>query len=133
MKGLVADPHAVVWYLLESKRLSAKALAAMENAARSGNSVYVSPISVIEVIYLVEKGKLPAIAFSKLCNAMNDPASVVEVAPLDLPVARAMTEVPRDLAPDMPDRIIAATAVHLRLPLITRERALGTVGVKTIW
>jgi len=133
MHSLVADTHAVVWYLLESKRLSAKALSAMENAARAGNSVYVSPISVIEIVYLVEKGRLPTLAFSKLCDAVTDPASVLELAPLDLGVARAVTEVPRDLAPDMPDRIIAATALHLKLPLITRDRALKTVGVEIVW
>lgn len=32
------------------------------------------------------------------------------------------------------DRLIAATALHLDLPLITRDRALGTAtGVRTIW
>ena len=133
MSGLVADTHAVVWYLLESKRLSAIALSAMERAAAAGNPVYVSPISVIEVVYLVEKGRLPTHAFSQLCEAMTDPESVLELASLDLGVARAMTEVPRDLAPDMPDRIIVATALHLKLPLITRDRALKTVGVETIW
>ena len=40
---------------------------------------------------------------------------------------------PRDVVPDMPDRIIAATAVHLGLPLITRDERIRSAGIKTIW
>ena len=33
----------------------------------------------------------------------------------------------------MPDRIIAATALHLGLPLITRDQRIQSAGIKTIW
>jgi len=39
---------------------------------------------------------------------------------------------PRDLVPEMPDRIIAATALHLGLPLVTRDRRLQAAGIPTI-
>jgi predicted nucleic acid-binding protein len=47
--------------------------------------------------------------------------------------ADALPNVPRDAAPDMPDRIIAATALHLGLPLVTRDRRLQAAGIQTIW
>jgi PIN domain nuclease of toxin-antitoxin system len=31
------------------------------------------------------------------------------------------------------DRLIAATALHLGLALVTRDRRLQDVGIKTIW
>ena len=133
MEGLVADTHAVVWYLLHSKRLSSLALSAMEEVANKGYPVYVSPISMMEVIYLVEKGKLPTIAFSKLYDAMVNHDSALELAPFDLAVIRSVAEISREAFPDMPDRIIAATARMLGLPLITRDRAVSSVGVQTIW
>jgi predicted nucleic acid-binding protein len=41
--------------------------------------------------------------------------------------------IPRNVVADMPDRIIAATALHLGLPLITRDRHLQSAGIQTIW
>jgi len=41
--------------------------------------------------------------------------------------------VPRAEVPDMPDRIIAATALHLGLPLISRDRKIQLAGLQTIW
>jgi len=45
----------------------------------------------------------------------------------------AVHRMPRDLVPEMPDRIIAATALRLGLPLITRDRRIAAAGIKTIW
>ena len=44
---------------------------------------------------------------------------------------RALRRIPRDLVPDMPDRIIGATAMHLELPLITRDSNLTGSGLLT--
>ncbi len=33
----------------------------------------------------------------------------------------------------MPDRIIAATALHLGLPLVTRDHRIRASSVTTIW
>lgn len=45
-----------------------------------------------------------------------------------------LSRMPRSLAPDMPDRIIAATALALGVPLITRDRNLEQVpGLRVIW
>jgi predicted nucleic acid-binding protein len=32
----------------------------------------------------------------------------------------------------MPDRIIAVTALHLNLPLVTRDQRMQILGIKTI-
>jgi len=58
MAGLVIDTHTLVWYLTSSPRLSPKALARIEATMAAGDPVYVPAISLIEVIYLVEKGRL---------------------------------------------------------------------------
>jgi predicted nucleic acid-binding protein len=55
------------------------------------------------------------------------------IAPVDAGVADALPNIPRDVVPDMPDRIIAATALHLGLPLVTRDRRLQAAGIQTIW
>jgi predicted nucleic acid-binding protein len=44
-----------------------------------------------------------------------------------------MASIPRADVPDLPDRIIAATAVYLGVPLISRDRAIRASSVETIW
>ncbi len=44
-----------------------------------------------------------------------------------------MMAIPRDQVPDMPDRIIAATAAHLGVPLISRDGKIRASSVTTIW
>jgi predicted nucleic acid-binding protein len=40
----------------------------------------------------------------------------------------------REFVTDMPDRIIAATALSLRLPLLSHDRAIAAVeGLEVIW
>lgn len=48
-------------------------------------------------------------------------------------VADTGARVPRAEVPDMPDRIIAATAVCLGLALISKDRKIQLSGAKTIW
>ena len=55
------------------------------------------------------------------------------LAAVDEGVAQAVHRVPRDVVPEMPDRIIAAMALHLGLPLITRDQRIQSAGIKTIW
>ncbi|MCV6071818.1 PIN domain-containing protein, partial [Escherichia coli] len=57
---------------------------------------------------------------------------VVTVA-LDRMIAKTMASIARDLVPDMPDRIIAATARALGLPLVTRDLGIRRAGLTTIW
>ena len=129
----VLDTHTVLWYLENSTELSAAARATIEDAVRDSRDLHVSAISVIETIYLVEKKKLPATALQRLRQALIDPSSVLSIAPLDFSVANALENIPRNVVPDMPDRIIAATALHLGVPLVTRDRLLQAAGIHTIW
>lgn len=52
---------------------------------------------------------------------------------MDAAVEGGARRIPRDLVPDMPDRIIAATAVALGLPLVTRGRRIRAAGLDTLW
>jgi len=104
----------------------------MDDAAKAGDPVYVSSISLVEVVYLVEKGKLPLVVLDRLITALSEPNSGFLIAPIDLPVVLAIRQISRDMVPDMPDRIIAATALHLGLPLVTRDSEIAKTG-KTIW
>jgi len=129
----VLDTHTVLWYLENSKELSALARVTIEEAIRDARDVLVSAISVIETVYLAERKKLPLTALQRLREALNDPNAGLTITPVDASVAGALENIPRSVVPDMPDRIIAATALHLGLPLVTRDRRLQSAGIQTIW
>ncbi len=137
--ALVLDTHAVIWYLSGSKELSFTARLVIETAERKAEDIFISAISLVEVIYLAEKGRLSASALQRLQEALKDPNGSIVVAPLDAAVSEAVQRIPRDTVPDMPDRIIAATAAHLDAELVTRDRrlhfagALKTMGIRIVW
>jgi PIN domain nuclease of toxin-antitoxin system len=133
MSSLVLDTHATVWSLVDRKRLSANATAAIDSANTANATIFVPTICIVEITYLVEKGRLSAAVKTQLLAALDDPTSNLVVAPLDLDIADRLEHVERDQVPDMPDRIIAATAVHLGLPLISRDRKIRASSVTTIW
>lgn len=129
----VLDTHTVLWYLENSNELSSIARTEIEGAIRDARDVYVSAISVIEAVYLAERAKIPMAALQRLRVALADRNAGLRVVPVDASVADALVRVPRSVVPDTPDRIVAATALHLSVPIITRDRRLQSAGIKTIW
>ena len=129
----VLDTHAAIWYLLDAKSLSPTAALLIDEAAEKGSPAYLPSISLVEVVYLVERGRLPAKALDSLLGRLAGSKPAFSVVPLDSGVAEAVRRIPRTVVPDMPDRIIAATALHLDLPLITRDQRIRSAGIKTIW
>jgi PIN domain nuclease of toxin-antitoxin system len=129
----VADTHAIIWYLFEDGRLSHVAKEFLDNAAQSGEQIGISAISLTEIVYLVEKAKINPETLERLLQSIEaGNAALVEI-PVTGKIASRMREVSRDAVPDMPDRIIAATALELSVPIISRDGKIKTSGLKTIW
>ena len=128
----VADTHGLIWYVWADLRMSQAARAAFDDAAAAGDQIAVSSISLVEIIYLIEKRRIDPSTLGKLLALMDLETLLIEVV-VDREVAVALSTIPRDQVPDMPDRIIAATAVHLGVPLISRDRKIQASAVTTIW
>lgn len=133
MTAGVADTHAALWYLLKNPRLSTTARIFIDEAASAGNSIMLSPISLAEIVYLVEKNRLPIAAYNDLKVALADPDCVIEEAPFNAEIVEAMRRVSRADVPDMPDRIVAATAVYFGVPVISRDGRIRSSKIKTVW
>jgi PIN domain nuclease of toxin-antitoxin system len=132
--AIVADTHAIIWYLVEPERLSQVALDALEGAIAAGELVYISAISLIEICYLIEKRRIASDLLQRILVVLNEPDPSLIVVPIDLAISIAVQNIDRDTVPDMPDRIIAATALHLNLPLVTRDRKIqASQSIITIW
>jgi PIN domain nuclease of toxin-antitoxin system len=132
MIAAVADTHAALWLLYGDPRLSTSAKNYFDHAAAQGHKIALSPISLAEVVYLIDKKRLPREAFENLVQAIKDPDHILEEGPFTREVAAAMQKIPRDLVPDMPDRIVAATAVYLGVPVISRDGRIRASNVDTI-
>jgi PIN domain nuclease of toxin-antitoxin system len=102
----IADTHAAIWYLFSDNRLGVAASAFIDNVIKSGDHIGVSSISVAEVVYLIEKGRIPVNALKDLHTATADPKAVLQHGPLDQNIAMKMAEIPRQdpsILSDSPD------------------------------
>ena len=134
MTSVVADTHTLIWYVFDLQRLSETALTALEQAINTGNPIYISAITLIEIAYLVEKGRFAEEVLTRILNSLDDPNVGIILLPLDRNISGAIRQIDRVTVPDMPDRIIAATAFSLGIPLVTRDlRIQALTTIKTIW
>ena len=133
MAAVGVDTHALVWYIEGSSQLSATALAALQSAAAQGDPIYVSSVCLVEIVYLAEKGKLSVALFDRIAQMLRQGNTALREVPFTLDMADRLRGIARTLVPDMPDRMIAATAVTLGVPLVTRDQRIQNAGVPTIW
>jgi PIN domain nuclease of toxin-antitoxin system len=129
MSVVAADTHAILWYLEDDDRLTTAAGGALDAAEH----ILIPSVCLVEITYLVEKGRLHEAVLPRLLAELNSPATILQLAALDLGVVRALQDIPRFAVPDLPDRVIAATALHHRVPLVTRDRAIRASGISTVW
>jgi PIN domain nuclease of toxin-antitoxin system len=133
MTAVVADTHTIIWYVAEPEKLSENASFALDRATNTGQSIYVSAITIVEICYLIERKRIPELLLQRLLNVSDVTDGVIVTVPLNRVIAEALQKIPRNTVPDMPDRIIAATALHLKLPLVTRdEKIQALTEIETI-
>ena len=129
----VADTHTAIWYLFSDPRLGRAASAFIDATIANGDHIGVSAISLAEMVYLIEKGRIPASSLEDILAAIANPKAVLQQIPLDDAVVSRMRDVSRQEVPDLPDRVIAATALFYAVPLLSRDSLIRSSTVQTIW
>jgi PIN domain nuclease of toxin-antitoxin system len=97
----VADTHAALWRLFDDARLSRPAADFIDQAAEARRRIVVSSVSLAEIVYLIEKNRLPPSVYDDLKAALADPNHVLKEAPLTCEIVDVMRLVPRAAVPDM--------------------------------
>jgi PIN domain nuclease of toxin-antitoxin system len=129
----IADTHATIWYLYSDARLGSAASAFIDETIVAGDQIGISAITIAEMVYLAEKGRISSSALNDLRDAIADHASVLRYVAFNESIAMKMTEVSREQVPDLPDRIIGATALFYDVPLLSRDSRIRSSSAKTIW
>lgn len=132
MAGVVVDTHALLWMLRDSLRERSQSGADAIDQALVAKTLHVSIGSFLDLRYLVDSGRLSEQAFSDSRSIVDGDAFTV--VPLDLRVIDQMGSIPREMVPDPFDRIIAATALTLDLPLVSADEDIQrAIGERVIW
>ncbi|BAZ17025.1 PilT protein domain protein [Calothrix sp. NIES-4071] len=133
MSNLVTDTHALIWYLEDSPNLSTTANKAFDKCDRGEIVIYIPTICLVEIIYLQERRRISANMKSQLDAALSTENTGLAVVNLTPGIVNTLATIPRDTIPDMPDRIIAATAKHMNLSLISRDAKIVSSGISILW
>jgi PIN domain nuclease of toxin-antitoxin system len=131
--GVLLDTCAVIW-LANGDPMADAARSAILSAGLAGG-VWVSPASAWEVGMLSRDrgGRGPAVQFfpdpkTWFNRFMAGPA--IKSAAITPDIAIDASHLPGDLHGDPGDRLIIATARHLGLPIVTRDRKIIAYGEK---
>lgn len=126
----VTDTHSLVWYMTNNPALSVRAKRLFKMADDSADSVVIPCIVFFEIVYLIEKKKID-VQFDSLIHSLRASRNY-KIEPLCLPIIDKSRAIPRTIVKDPWDRLIAATSIHLGLPLITQDRYLRKLGIKIV-
>lgn len=98
------------------------------------HEILVPSIVLVELVYLAERKRIQSALVNQAFDVFTAGSINYRVVPLDTRIARALQRIDPAKISEMPDRIIAATAKHLNVPLITRDSKIIESGlVKVIW
>jgi len=129
---VVADTHALLWMLDGTLPERSSKAAQRLGDALNAKALHVSIGSFLDLRYLVDSGRRPP-------QVLDDARSIVDgeaftVVPLDLPIIDKMAAIPKGIVRDPFDRIIAATAVAVDLPLVTADEQIQeALGERVVW
>jgi PIN domain nuclease of toxin-antitoxin system len=132
VSAVVADTHVLLWMLRGNLRERSERAADVIEGALTAHALHVSVGSFLDLRYLVDSGRVQSTVLDHVRSVVDREAFTL--VPLDMPILDAMAKISRDHVPDPFDRIIAATALHLDLPLVTADESIrGAIGKRAIW
>ena len=127
MDSFVTDTRALVKFMMGKKVINDRSHQAFLSADKAESTIIIPAIVLMEVLYLFEKNRIDISLFQTedLLRSQN-----YQFEPLSFEILKTASEI-TDI-PELHDRLIAATARYLDLPLITNDpviRASKFVGI----
>jgi PIN domain nuclease of toxin-antitoxin system len=129
----VCDSHGLLWYALDRRRrLGTRARRIMQRADAGLAVVYVPTIALVEISEARHRG---VIRLEGGLDAWAEKLfSSPHFIPVDLSVEIVLKAEELYAIPERGDRLVAATAAVLDLPLITRDREIAkAANLEIVW
>lgn len=134
MRSYVTDTHSIVWHLLGSRKLSQKVRRVFQATDDGRAQVLVPTIVLVESVYIAERQRMPADLVDWFFDLREHQTENYRLVSLDRRVVQSVRDFGAAAVSEMADRIIAATARALDLPLLTVDAAILESGlVDAIW
>jgi PIN domain nuclease of toxin-antitoxin system len=128
--NFVTDTHALLWWFVDSPKISSKAVEIFEKCESGENVIFIPSIVLAEALSIFEKKRVP-FDLRRLLKRTEESENF-SIISLDYPILQKMIDL-KDV-PELHDKIIVSTARYLNVPLITKDRTLQNLpSVKTIW
>lgn len=126
---LLADTVAIIRHFAKFGNIGVKAKEVLQNADNGEASIFISIISIVEVMYLFEVNKIPiGLADIQQCLEGFDNYKIVD---LDFDIVTIAEKIK---GMELHDRLIVATARYLNVPILTSDEEIkNSVIVKVIW
>ncbi len=126
----VADTHAILWWFTDNPKLGSKAVQIFQKCEKGDGIIFIPSIVIAEALSIFDKKRV-AFDFRKLFTKITRSENYVIIS-LDVSILQKMIDLKN--IPELHDKIIASTAKHLNLPLITKDSVLRKASdIKTVW
>ena len=133
LEVILLDTCALIFDALTPKRLSKRAARTIEEGDKT-NELFCSDISLWEIAMLIEKGRLsPGSATDDFLRSILDSRGI-KTLPITPSIAYLSASYKYFEHNDPADRIIAATALSNKCPIITSDSLIKRIkGLNIIW
>jgi len=130
---IVLDTHVLVWWVATPEKLSRRARTAVSAAARRSQLI-ASSMSIFEIATAVRRGRLELnLPIAEWLAALRE-LPELSIEPMTDAIGEHAGGLDDEFPGDPADRVIAATALALDVPLVTADEKLRAVAdLKTVW
>ena len=126
---LLLDTHALIWWTIDSSRLSRLAHSAI---ADPENEIFVSAVSAMEIATKHRLGKLPEAA--RLAQSFEAEVEAEDFVGLPMSLRHGQLAGSLSLEHKDPfDRLLIAQALVETLTLVSNDRRFDAAGVNRLW
>ena len=130
---IVLDTHALVWWVSDVGRLSARAKRAIDRCLADAPLV-VSTITIFEVATAIRRGRLELNASPEQWIADLGSLPELRFEPLSVAIATLAGSLDEAFPGDPADRVIVATALALGAELVSADRRLRAAPqLSVVW
>lgn len=125
----LADTVTIIRHFSGTGRIGRKARTILEGVEEGDHHLFLSTVSLVEILYLSEKKRI-MINLGESLDIIDDSANY-SIVDLTTEIVKFAEKID---FPEIFDRLIISTARYLGVPILTSDRAIRSCGfVEAVW